>query len=177
MLRIVQQQSPLSQMRLSWLHLALVSMVAVAVSAGAVSRMTSDEPKNAHAAADVTHLHVELLVPENSLVKGTKPNPAGLYFKLEPGWHIYWQNAGDSGEPPHVKWALSEGISATPLQFPPPKRLPLGPLMDFGYENEVVFPFSFEVGRTARSGQPICTPKLIGWSAVRSAFPAKQSSI
>jgi DsbC/DsbD-like thiol-disulfide interchange protein len=31
----------------------------------------------------------------------------GLYFKLEPGWHIYWKNAGDSGEPPRARWTLA----------------------------------------------------------------------
>jgi thiol:disulfide interchange protein DsbD len=160
-------------MRLSWLHLALVSLIAVAVPAAAVSRMASDEPKNPHAAADATHLHVELLVPENSLVKGTKPNPAGLYFKLEPGWHIYWKNAGDSGEPPHVKWTLPEGISTSPLQFPAPKRLPLGPLMDFGYENEVVFPFSFEVGRMTKSG-PTDLHAKVDWLVCREVcIPGK----
>jgi thiol:disulfide interchange protein DsbD len=163
----------LSQMRLLWLHLAFVPLVAVAVPAAAVSRMASDEARNPHAAADATHLHVELLVPENSLVKGTKPNPAGLYFKLEPGWHIYWKNAGDSGEPPHVKWTLPEGISTSPLQFPAPKRLPLGPLMDFGYENEVVFPFSFEVGRTAKPG-PADLHAKVAWLVCREVcIPGK----
>ena len=39
-------------------------------------------------------------------------NDAGLYFKLEPGWHVYWKNAGDSGEPPHIKWTLPAGVTA-----------------------------------------------------------------
>jgi thiol:disulfide interchange protein DsbD len=162
-----------SQMRLSWLHLALVSLIAVAVPAAAASGMASGEPKNPHAGADATHLHVELLVPENWLVKGAKQNPAGLYFKLEPGWHIYWQNAGDSGEPPHVKWTLPEGIGTSSLEFPAPKRLPLGPLMDFGYENEVVFPFSFEVGRTAKVG-PADLHAKVDWLVCREVcIPGK----
>ena len=160
-------------MRLSWLHLALVSLIAVAVPAAAASGMASGEPKNPHAGADATHLHVELLVPENWLVKGAKQNPAGLYFKLEPGWHIYWQNAGDSGEPPHVKWTLPEGIGTSSLEFPAPKRLPLGPLMDFGYENEVVFPFSFEVGRTAKVG-PADLHAKVDWLVCREVcIPGK----
>jgi thiol:disulfide interchange protein DsbD len=101
--------------------------------------------------ADVAHLHVQLVFPDHSLWLGAQ-NPAGLYFKLEAGWHVYWQNAGDSGEPPHIKWTLPAGITAGPLQFPAPKRLPLGPLMDFGYENEVLFPFSINVAKTAKPG-------------------------
>ena len=101
--------------------------------------------------ADVSHLHVQLVMPAEVLVPGNTAH-AGLYFKLEPGWHIYWKNAGDSGEPPHVKWSLPIGITATPLQFPVPQRLPLGPLMDFGYENEALFPFDVTVAADTRPG-------------------------
>src|SRR5947207_5390152 len=84
--------------------------------------------------ADALHLHVQLVVPGSSLARAQTAK-AGLYFKLEPGWHVYWKNAGDSGEPPRMKWALPDGITAAPLQFPVPKRLPLAPLMDVGYED------------------------------------------
>ncbi len=73
--------------------------------------------------------------------RGENFERVGLYFKLEPGWHIYWKNPGDAGEPPHIQWTLPKGITVGPMQFPAPKRLPLGPLMDFGYEDEVLFPF------------------------------------
>lgn len=101
--------------------------------------------------AEAPHLHVRLVVPDQTLVRGQSAQ-AGLYFKLEPGWHVYWKNAGDSGEPPHIRWTLPDGISAGPLKFPPPKRLPLGPLMDFGYEGEVLFPFSLDVAKNAKDG-------------------------
>ncbi len=92
------------------------------------------------ASATVTapHLTVSLLVPPAQLYPG-QSFTAGFDFKMEPGWHVYWINAGDSGEPPRVQWHLPAGITADPLQFPPPTRLPLGPLMDFGYENQVIF--------------------------------------
>ncbi len=160
-------------MRLSRIHLALLGLLAAALPAGAVSRISSDEAKNPHAATTAAHLHVELLVPGSSLGKGTRSNTAGLYFKLEPGWHIYWKNAGDSGEPPHVKWTLPEGITASPLQFPAPTRLPLGPLMDFGYENEVVFPFSFNVAKTAKPG-PADLHAKVDWLVCREVcIPGK----
>jgi thiol:disulfide interchange protein len=100
-------------------------------------------------AADAAHLHVKLVVLPQTLVRGESAQ-AALYFKLEPGWHVYWKNAGDSGEPPRLRWTLPDGISAGPLQFLPPKRLPLGPLMDFGYEDEAFFPFSLDVAKDAK---------------------------
>jgi thiol:disulfide interchange protein len=94
--------------------------------------------------ATAPHLTVQLVVPPAEIYPGQNFT-AGLYFKLEPGWHVYWINAGDSGEPPRIKWSLPDGISADVMQFPAPKRLPLGPLMDFGYENEVLFPIPMHV--------------------------------
>ena len=106
----------------------------------------------ASSSADVAHLHVQLVVPDPAIGVRGEATKAGLYFKLEPGWHIYWKNAGDSGEPPHIKWTLPEGITAGPLQFPAPKRLALGPLMDFGYVDEVLFPFDFHVAPNVKAG-------------------------
>jgi thiol:disulfide interchange protein DsbD len=65
---------------------------------------------------------------------------AGLVLTIEEHWHVYWVNAGDSGEPPKITWTLPPGITAGAMQFPAPQRLPLGPLMDFGYEDQVAFP-------------------------------------
>ncbi len=74
----------------------------------------------------------------------------GLHFTLDKGWHVYWVNAGDSGEPPRIKWTLPAGITAGAMQFPAPRRLPLGPLMDFGYEDEVLFPITLSADSTLK---------------------------
>lgn len=71
------------------------------------------------------------------------PNAQGsmtvaLYFKPEPGWHIYWSNPGDSGMPPSVNWQLPPGFTAGPLQFPFPERILAPPLVSYGYEHETI---------------------------------------
>ncbi len=87
------------------------------------------------------HLTAELV----SLGPGIAPGGTqmvGLVLTLEEHWHVYWVNAGDSGEPPKITWTLPAGITAGPMQFPIPDRLPLGPFMDFGYEELAAFPVS-----------------------------------
>lgn len=121
--------------------------------------------------ADAPHVHLRLIVPQG-LNRG-EPADAGFYFKLEPGWHIYWKNAGDAGEPPHIQWTLPEGIIAGALQFPAPSRLPLGPLMDFGYEDEVLFPLTFNVAKTAKPG-PATLHAKVDWLVCRATcIPGK----
>ncbi len=122
--------------------------------------------------ADVAHLHVELVFPHSQLYPGGS-NEAGLYFKLEQGWHVYWENAGDSGEPPQIHWTLPAGVTAGPIEFPAPSRLPLGPLMDFGYENEVLFPSSFEVADSVKPGPAVLHAK-VNWLVCREVcIPGK----
>jgi thiol:disulfide interchange protein len=110
----------------------------------------------AQATASAAHLTVQLVVPPTQIYPG-QSFTAGLYFKLDPGWHVYWINAGDSGEPPSIKWALPAGIAADAIQFPAPKRLPLGPLMDYGYENEVLFPIPMHVAADFKPSESSAT--------------------
>ncbi|HMG87333.1 MAG TPA: protein-disulfide reductase DsbD domain-containing protein, partial [Terracidiphilus sp.] len=120
--------------------------------------------------ADLPHVHVQLIGPDAQFHLGS--NNAGLYFKLEPGWHVYWKNPGDAGEPPHIKWRLPQGITAGPIEYPIPKRLPLGPLMDFGYEDEVLFPFHLNAAGGA-SGSAVLHAK-VDWLVCRgSCIPEK----
>jgi thiol:disulfide interchange protein DsbD len=126
----------------------------------------------ASSSADAPHLHVQLVVPEDQLYPAGN-NIIGLYFKLEPGWHVYWKNAGDAGGPPHILWTLPAGVSAGPMQFPAPQRLPLGPLMDFGYENEVLFPLKLEVAPTVKDSKATLDAK-VDWLVCREVcMPGK----
>jgi thiol:disulfide interchange protein DsbD len=63
-----------------------------------------------------------------------------VHFQLRKGWHIYWQNPGDSGAKPTLRWQLPEGFTAGELQFPYPKRFLIPPLANFGYEGEIYLP-------------------------------------
>ena len=122
---------------------------------------------------EADHVRVELMVPGSQLYGVDELNDVGLYFKLEPGWHVYWMNPGDAGEPPHIQWKLPTGITAGPMQFPAPKRLPLGPLMDYGYEDEVLFPLKLHVAETVKGGSVTLHAK-VDWLVCRaSCIPGK----
>ena len=93
-------------------------------------------------------------VVEHALAKGTAATRIGFFFELEPHWHVYWRNPGDSGLPPKVEWLEgSESYRISPIDWPAPKRIALSTLANFGYENEVLLPMVVE-----RTGNK--TPKL-----------------
>jgi len=124
--------------------------------------------------ATAPHLTVQMVVPPDQIYPGQNFT-AGLYFKLDKGWHVYWINAGDSGEPPSIKWNLRAGITAGAIQFPAPKRLPLGPLMDFGYDNEVLFPIPIHVAPDFKpNGQTVSLAGKVNWLVCREVcIPGK----
>jgi thiol:disulfide interchange protein DsbD len=110
-------------------------LAGTALPAGAQGVASTD----AGGAVQGPHVTVQLVSARDVIHPGDSLE-AGLYFKMDKGWHVYWSNAGDSGEPPKIAWTLPEGLTADAMQFPVPQRLPLGPLMDYGSEGEVVFP-------------------------------------
>jgi thiol:disulfide interchange protein len=126
-------------------HFRVISVLLVALALAAAARGQSPARDKVKA----PHVAVSLLVPPAEIYPGENFT-AGLQFQMEPGWHVYWTNAGDSGEPPAIDWKLPQGITAAAMQFPAPKRLPLGPLMDFGYDGQVVFPVPMQVAADFR---------------------------
>lgn len=81
------------------------------------------------------HLSAEL-VSEVAAVQPGQPFWVALRFQLKPEWHTYWKNPGDSGEAPRIRWHLPTGFTAGDIHWPYPQRLPVGPLVNFGYADE-----------------------------------------
>jgi thiol:disulfide interchange protein DsbD len=98
---------------------------------------------------------------------------AGLVLTIEEHWHVYWVNAGDSGEPPKITWTLPPGITAGPMQFPAPQRLPLGPLMDFGYEDQVAFPVMLTAAPGMKPGKVHLDAKVSWLVCASQCLPGK----
>jgi thiol:disulfide interchange protein len=118
------------------------------------------------------HLTAELVSVAPTITPGGTLQ-LGLVFTLEEHWHVYWINAGDSGEPPKITWTLPSGLTAGPMLFPTPTRLPLGPLMDFGYEDTVAFPVLLTASPKLKPGTAHADAK-ISWLVCREVcIPGK----
>src|SRR5947209_20099433 len=57
------------------------------------------------------HLTAEL-VSLGPAIAPAGTQTVGLVLTMEDKWHVYWANAGDSGEPPHIKWTMPGGVTA-----------------------------------------------------------------
>jgi thiol:disulfide interchange protein DsbD len=62
----------------------------------------------------------------------------GLVLKMQPQWHTYWRNPGESGEPTAIKWTLPPGFVASEIRWPYPERIEFGELANYGYSGQVL---------------------------------------
>ena len=79
-----------------------------------------------------------ILVSESTTLQPKDSLYLGIKFELEKDWHTYWENPGDAGEGAVIKWSLPDGVSTSEILWPGPERIPVDPLMTFGYNNEVI---------------------------------------
>lgn len=123
------------------------SLGLAAVACLASSRWVSAQPAPSHATVS--------LVSEDTVLKPGAPAWVGVLFDLEPGWHIYWVNPGDAGDPPRLRWELPQGFRATEIRWPVPVRLVLGPVIDYGYEGRVLLALPIDVPADYKAGTPM----------------------
>ncbi len=90
----------------------------------------------------------------------------GLRFRLEPGWHIYWQNPGDSGSAPTIDWHLPDGYAAAGTEWPAPDQIDVAGSVNYGYEGEVVLPARVRIAPAARN-RPAVVAATVYWVVCR----------
>jgi thiol:disulfide interchange protein DsbD len=126
--------------RLFWILLAALATGPLSVSAGDV--ITSE------------HLSARL-VAENAVTRPGDTVTIALHQKMAPGWHTYWRNPGDSGQAPALVWELPDGVAISDPVWPAPHRIPVGPLVNFGYSDETALLFDVTVPETWAAGTPL----------------------
>ena len=99
---------------------------------------------------------VTLTTDTDSVASGV-PFRAGLRFRLAEGWHTYWKNPGDAGVPAELAFALPDGVSAGPIDWPAPTRVAEGPVMTYAYNGEVLLPV------TIRAAAPLTLKLHANW--------------
>ena len=100
------------------------------------------------------HVTAELVAERQGIAPGETIHVA-LRQQIQKGWHTYWRNSGDSGEATRIKWDLPAGWRAGDFTWPAPRRLPVGPLMNYGYEGEVLLPVALTAPATAKPGDKV----------------------
>jgi thiol:disulfide interchange protein DsbD len=107
-------------------------------------------------------VEAELIAERDKWVPG-EPITVALRLAMIPGWHTYWRNPGDSGEPTRIEWHLPAGFAAGEIEWPVPQRIPVGPLMNFGYEGEVLLLTRVTAPADLPVGKPVTLRAKASW--------------
>ncbi len=129
---------------------ALFALIAAPVSAGNVG--------------GTEHVRASLLVETAGLKPGSTVM-AAVRLEMRPGWHSYWLNPGDSGMESTIEWSLPDGVSAGAIQWPTPERIPVGPLVNYGYGRDAVLLTPLTVDATASIGGTVSIVAKTAWLA------------
>ena len=108
------------------------------------------------------HVSAELVAARSAVRPGDNVQ-IGLFLQHAPKWHTYWRNPGDSGLPTRIEWQLPSGVEVGDIEWPAPKRLPIGPLLNYGYEGELLLPMLLTVPADARPGTELKLRATAHW--------------
>jgi len=108
------------------------------------------------------NVEVELLTDANTIGAG-ESFWIGIRYEMEPGWHIYWKNYGDTGIPTEIEWILPEGFEAGELHWPTPGTYLMSGLMNYVYEDEVILMAEVQAPTTLKPGDEVAVGARTHW--------------
>ena len=76
-------------------------------------------------------------------------------FKIEPGWHIYWKNSGDSGMPPSFRVVAPEGVTIERVDWPVPEIFRTPDETTFGYSGEAAIVLTLRAPTDVTTAKPL----------------------
>ena len=119
----------------------------IATIALAVSSADAAVPVN----GDAGPVRASLLASVDAAVPG-ESFLLGIRLEMQPHWHTYWINPGESGAPTKINFTAPAGFSFGPIQWPLPTKIDAPGGISYGYEKEVVLLVPVKVADSVQSG-------------------------
>src|SRR6202142_1752919 len=86
-----------------------------------------------------------------------------LELDIRDGWHTYWRNPGDSGEPTKLTWQLPAGFTAGDIVWTTPHRFEIAPLVNYGYAKHAVHLVQITAPKDLKAGTPLTLAAKASW--------------
>jgi thiol:disulfide interchange protein DsbD len=115
-----------------------------------------------------------VLIPEVPSVRPGEAFTVGLKISLDPGWHSYWLNPGDAGQPAGIVWDIPAGYRVSELQWPFPQKVEESTVVTYGYHDEVMLLATITPPRFLSIGQTVKFAAVAHWLVCNNiCLPAK----
>ncbi|MCL7969823.1 MAG: thiol:disulfide interchange protein, partial [marine benthic group bacterium] len=115
-----------------------------------------------------------VLISEAESIRPGEPFAVGLHLTLEPDWHSYWRNPGDSGEATSITWRLPDGFTAGEILWPVPEAISFPPLVSYGYFDQVLLLVEISPPASLTTGDTVRLAGRADWLVcIEDCFPAE----
>jgi thiol:disulfide interchange protein DsbD len=88
-----------------------------------------------------------------------------LHLQIQPGWHVYWRNPGDSGLATAIDWHLPPGFSAGDMLWPVPEHFVQNDIGNYGYAGTADLLVPITVPKEVAAGDTATLAADISWLA------------
>ncbi len=151
-----------------------LAAAALLMSAAAAAGQALEAPAGKKRAAEQRDgsalVQLRLALDREALAPGGRATLA-ILFDIEPGWHLYWMNPGDTGMGPVVTLTLPEGVEQVgPIRWPVPQRRPhAGFMVDNVYEGELTLLAPIRVRSDVAVGSTLTFTAQVEWLVCEEA--------
>lgn len=121
-------------------------------------------------------VHARLIAARDAVAPGGTLTVA-FEQVIRPGWHTYWKNPGDVGQPTTLEWSLPAGWKAGALAWPWPIRLPVGPFMDYGYEGKAWILSTLTAPADAKPGDTLTLTAKATWLVCKEVCIPEEATL
>lgn len=111
-----------------------------------------------------------------AIIPGT-PFTLFVVFEIEPGWHIYYKDPGQSGMPTQVDLILPKGFTAQSLSWPPAETFKDAGIVTYGYSKKVRLSTKVTPSKAIKPGESIKVKATTSWLACKHSCVPGDSSI
>jgi thiol:disulfide interchange protein len=125
--------------------------------------------------ANAAHTQARLILAAETARPGDTVM-AGIHLKMEPGWHTYWRNSGQSGMPTAITWELPKGVTGGEIQWPVPEKSPELELTTYNYEKDVVLLVPLKLAADLPPG-PVEIKAKVSWLECNTSCVPGSASI
>jgi thiol:disulfide interchange protein DsbD len=133
-------------------RLLIIAYAAVATACVAAS---------AHAGSTAALDHVRLAAYLEAPLSPGKTTWVAIRQEMDPGWHTYWRNPGESGLATSVSWRLPNGVKAGDISWPAPEQFSDGTVTNYGYEHTATLLVPLTASASAKPGIAQLTVNLL----------------
>lgn len=105
------------------------------------------------------------LVAESTAIRPGGTAWLAVELAMKPGWHTYWRNPGDAGQPTEMRWTVPDGFEVGGVLWPVPQPFTVEIVTSYGYKDRVALLVPVTAPAGAKPGMTAPIQAEVSWLA------------